>query len=217
MFVFDTLMYRCCMTETPARSARREATRQRILDAAVSAFADRGFYGTSVEDICERAGFTRGAFYSNFSSRDDLFLELYRRHGEELTAYVEEVAARSDLSPADLLLAVIDGWESRSTQRQRWHLLQSEFALHALRDPEAGRGYAATQAAVRSRLGEAIRDRLARDGLTVDVPVDQLVRLCLAVTLQSTTQHLLEPKAQPLGELERLFLPRLLETLIHRA
>lgn len=46
----------------PRRSPRREATRQRILDAAREVFAERGVIGGTVEDICERAGFTRGAF-----------------------------------------------------------------------------------------------------------------------------------------------------------
>jgi AcrR family transcriptional regulator len=59
-------------TSEPRISARRQATRERVLEAAGEVFAERGFHGASVEDICERAGFTRGAFYSNFSSKDDL-------------------------------------------------------------------------------------------------------------------------------------------------
>jgi len=49
-------------------SRRREATRQKLLDAAGLVFAEEGLDAASVEAICERAGFTRGAFYSNFDS-----------------------------------------------------------------------------------------------------------------------------------------------------
>jgi len=56
------------------RSRRRKATRARLLSAAAEVLSERGFHGASVEEICERAGFTRGAFYSNFAAKDDLVL-----------------------------------------------------------------------------------------------------------------------------------------------
>ena len=60
-------------------SRRREATKQKLLDAAAQVFAEEGLDAASVEAICERAGFTRGAFYSNFETKDELFLELAGR------------------------------------------------------------------------------------------------------------------------------------------
>lgn len=200
--------------QIPARSARREATRRRLLDAAVAAFGERGFYGTSVEDICERAGFTRGAFYSNFSSRDDLVLELYQIHADELSRFISQTAQREDLSPSELLLAIVDGWEDRMPDRAAWHLLMSEFSLHALRDEAAGTAYARLQTRLREQVCEAITLRLAQDGLELTVPCDQLMRLCFAVTAASTDQHLLEPNIQPRGELERRFLPALVDSLL---
>src|SRR5918995_5988854 len=65
------------MTDAVAvTSRRREATRQKLLDAAAQVFAEVGLDAASVEAVCERAGFTRGAFYSNFETKDELFLEL---------------------------------------------------------------------------------------------------------------------------------------------
>ena len=55
-------------------SARRSATRDRLVDAALGVFAEKGVVGASVEEISEAAGFTRGAFYSNFESKDELCL-----------------------------------------------------------------------------------------------------------------------------------------------
>src|SRR3954469_20501848 len=79
------------MTDTVATTRRREATRQRLLDAAAEVFAEVGLDAASVEAVCERAGFTRGAFYSNFESKDELFLELSARVARER---VDAVKAR---------------------------------------------------------------------------------------------------------------------------
>jgi AcrR family transcriptional regulator len=60
------------------RTERQEQTRQALLDAAARVFVNRGFQGSSVEEISAEAGYTRGAFYSNFSSKEELFVELLR-------------------------------------------------------------------------------------------------------------------------------------------
>lgn len=73
----------------PRPSARREATRQRVLDAAREVFAERGVIGGTVEDICERAGFTRGAFYSNFADKDDVLQALIAREHARLVEHLD--------------------------------------------------------------------------------------------------------------------------------
>ena len=73
-----------------SRAESQARTRQALLDAAREVFVERGLHRASVEAIAERAGFTRGAFYSNFSSKQELFAELlqstvyraYREMGE---------------------------------------------------------------------------------------------------------------------------------------
>ena len=81
------------MTDVTSRagSRRREQTRARLLDAAHEVFAEVGMDAASVEMICERAGFTRGAFYSNFESKNELFLALITQLAEEK---LDEVAVR---------------------------------------------------------------------------------------------------------------------------
>lgn len=81
-------------------SARRTQTRGRLLDAATVLFAERGVLAASVEEICERAGFTRGAFYSNFSSREELCLAWYRRCCEERLALAQ--SSIDELRPSHL-------------------------------------------------------------------------------------------------------------------
>ena len=68
------------------REFRREQTRERLLDAARESFIDRGVAATSVEQIAEAAGYSRGAFYSNFRSKQELLLELLQRDADKTCA-----------------------------------------------------------------------------------------------------------------------------------
>ena len=58
------------------RAERQRQTRRALLDAAARVFVRRGFQASSVEEISAEAGYTRGAFYSNFESKEQLFIEL---------------------------------------------------------------------------------------------------------------------------------------------
>ncbi|WP_082590407.1 TetR/AcrR family transcriptional regulator [Phycicoccus sp. Soil748] len=190
-------------------SPRRRATRARLMAAAEEVFAERGFHGASVEDLCERADFTRGAFYSNFASKDELLLELYAQHAARLHARVAEVAETPGLSLEQVLEAVFDVWTDDPEARRRWHLLTSEFALHALRDDQARVAWANLQRTLREELAEVV-DRIAQaQHLRPVVASTELVRLIGIVLHGGLEQHLLDPEAVPPGSLERSFLPLL--------
>jgi AcrR family transcriptional regulator len=82
-----------------SREDSREQTTQRLLDAAQKLIARKGLDAASVENIAAAAGYSRGAFYSNFSSKDDLFIELLRRDHQKATAELN--ALRSSELPID--------------------------------------------------------------------------------------------------------------------
>lgn len=189
------------------RSHRRQATRDRLLAAAAEVFAERGFHGASVEDICERAGFTRGAFYSNFTDKDELVTELYAQHALRLRTALAAVASRPGLTLPALLDAVVDVWAGDPEERRRWHLLTTEFGLHALRDEQARRAWAAIQADVRAGLGEVVDGIVEVHDLRPRVSTERFVRLVTMVLQGGLAQHLLEPEQVGPGELEREFLP----------
>lgn len=75
----------------------RDLTRQRLLDAAQKLFAKKGLAAASVEDITAAAGYSRGAFYSNFGGKSDLFIELLRRDHQAALAELTALAS-DDLS-----------------------------------------------------------------------------------------------------------------------
>src|SRR4051794_41810299 len=92
----DARMYRIqlCIVTTeavPERTRpRRAQTVERLLDAALETFPDVGFAAASVEDICRRGGFTRGAFYSSFRTKDELFAALFARETAPNLALAEQ-------------------------------------------------------------------------------------------------------------------------------
>ncbi|WP_206476997.1 TetR/AcrR family transcriptional regulator [Microbacterium sp. KRD172] len=155
---------------------RRENTRVRLMDAAAQVFAEVGLEGASVEAICERAGFTRGAFYSNFDSKDELFLELVSTVTEQRLASVrgrieEFVAAgvlNGDADPIELVQKVMDsGLDDRLSV-----LLMSEIRIRALRDEVFGKAYLAQDRAMTASIEEIIQGIVDSGlfALRIDVP-----------------------------------------------
>jgi AcrR family transcriptional regulator len=99
-------------------SQRREQTRARLLDAAHEVFSEVGMDAASVEAICERAGFTRGAFYSNFETKDELFLALVTRLSDAKLDAVESRVQR--LSPMARSTSPISSVISEPRSARRW-------------------------------------------------------------------------------------------------
>ncbi|MBC9821571.1 TetR/AcrR family transcriptional regulator [Terrabacter sp. MAHUQ-38] len=195
----------------PSRiTARRQATRDRVLDAASDVFAERGFHGATVEDICERAGFTRGAFYSNFASKDDLVLELSRRHSEALVDRIRRASKRESGSAEEVLRDVFAALADETRSKEQWLVLTTEFTLHAIRDAGARRAWAAQQRRVRDELVAVVDEAVARQGLTLPMPTELFVRAAISLAQGTMTQRLVEPRSLAVGELERTVLPILL-------
>jgi AcrR family transcriptional regulator len=90
-----------------SRGDSRERTARRLLDAAERLIARKGFETTSIEDVAEGAGYSRGAFYSNFSSKNEVFFELLRRDQERANAQFE-AALRDPLPPDQLRFRMRD-------------------------------------------------------------------------------------------------------------
>jgi AcrR family transcriptional regulator len=119
---------------TPER--RRAMTRRHLLDAAAVVFARNGFHGASLDEVATMAGFTKGAVYSNFKSKDDLFLALLDdRLEREADAMRLELANRDSRPPGEQFSSILDLIERYSDDD--WTALALEFVLYARRNPEA--------------------------------------------------------------------------------
>ncbi|WP_375385557.1 TetR/AcrR family transcriptional regulator [uncultured Microbacterium sp.] len=178
------------MSEAIQATARRERTRRRLLDAAAEMFAEEGLDAASVEAICERAGFTRGAFYSNFESKDELFFELATRVSNEklaaVTARVRELEASPDrpTHPSEIVGRLLD----IDTDDRLGVLLFSEIRNHSLRDATLSASYLAWEDAMTARVAGIVDDVAHSSGLAPRMPADELARLFL-MTWESASQR----------------------------
>jgi AcrR family transcriptional regulator len=118
----------------PRRVTKRRAeTRQRLLDAAMDVFAEQGFGRTSVEDVCARAGYTRGAFYSNFVSLDELFLAMWQQRTDAMLEAAAAALETAEEHPVTSLEEGIDRFLEVVVVDDHWYRIEAEFTAHALR------------------------------------------------------------------------------------
>jgi len=139
---------------TRLRTPRAEV-RQRILQAATSEFAGKGFAGTTIDAIADAAGFTKGAVYSNFGSKDDLFFALLDlqidRRVEAVSALADKAGARpSAKAVGDLLMTGL-------LENRDWQMLFAEYWLRAMRDPEVRVRFAEHRRSMRASIEDAFR------------------------------------------------------------
>ncbi|WP_428535877.1 TetR/AcrR family transcriptional regulator [Propionicimonas sp.] len=162
-------------------SSRRQHTRDLLIDAATALFAEKSIEGASVEEICERAGFTRGAFYSNFESKEDLCLEIVRQRGQQLldttrralgmipdapvsAALLEEVIAR--------VVAVVD---IGTTLDDNWVLVRAELRQYAFRHPSFRPALLDVEGTAIQLAVADLAHALERHGARLLIPIDQLL------------------------------------------
>lgn len=176
-------------TEKPL-TRRRQATRQRLIAAAVEAFAEQGFGATSVEQVCERAGFTRGAFYSNFTSLDELFLAAWSDQSERMIADLAALLA-DDAPAVTTLREAVEHVLTAVPVDDHWYRITAEFTAHALRNPSLKRVMAAREKAIAAAVMPLLDSLLARVGRRVTDP-DALGPALVAVHDGTTVQVLLE-------------------------
>ncbi|WP_051516874.1 TetR/AcrR family transcriptional regulator [Herbaspirillum sp. RV1423] len=138
------------------RSEKQEQTRALLLEAGNSKIAQRGFGAITIEEITQLSGLTRGAFYSNFSSKNELFIHLLRRKlGEtsQLLQRMDESEKRTHCFPSPSSPDSLDLWCDAESA-----IVWIEAMLHAWRDPTFLDSFA-TPFLSRGAESEVLRDR----------------------------------------------------------
>lgn len=181
-------------TTSRAGSRRREQTRARLLDAAYEVFGEVGMDAASVELICERAGFTRGAFYSNFDSKDELFLALVTHLAEQK---LDEVTVRvRGLRPGEVVDAptLVRQLVGASLDEQLAPQLMSEIRTQALRDSRLAEAYLAWQRVVLRRVEGIIAHVVATYGFRLRLGVAEVAQLILDVNVETCARAAIEER-----------------------
>ena len=190
---------------SPTPRPRRNEVRSRVLQAAGKVFAERGFAAASLDQVAAAAGFTKGAVYSNFGSKDELFLALMTDEVARRVDVVER-ALRDTTDLPDALAAV--GTEL-SRREATWQLLYLEFWQRAVRDPDVRRAFVASRRDLRTRIADVVARFLAEHPVRTSWDADSLTVVLIALSNGLALEALPDPDAVP-GDL----LTRVLSDLV---
>jgi AcrR family transcriptional regulator len=161
---------------------RTEATRRKLLNAARRIFAKDGFEASRIESVASEAGYTRGAFYAQFKSKEDLFFALLE---EQVTLHLDELRLELEqcATNREKVQCLRRFYVSRVTDRQ-WTILMLEFKLYALRHPRLRAKLAKAHRVIRDKMKfETIAPLLPRE-FTCDEKRNYLVRTVLEGVLR---------------------------------
>jgi AcrR family transcriptional regulator len=154
------------------RDDSREQTTQRLLEAAEKLIAKKGLEAASVENIAAAAGYTRGAFYSNFSSKDDLFIELLRRDHQKATDQM--TALRISGVPVDELQSGARNIYGQMYRNNESFMIWTEARMLAARNTRFRTKLNALMAEKRGQVAEFIRYFYARVGVAPPMPPEDI-------------------------------------------
>lgn len=162
------------------RERRRELTRTALIEAAAELFASNGFHATSLEEIAQAAGFTRGAIYKNFKSKEDIMIAVVDWMIErQLAAYADALdEAEGDSSDRVAVAAAV--WSQAFRRDRNLNLLELELRLHAMRNPAFREKLVAWNRRQRERIAEFVEEQTKAAGITLAVPASDIADLSLA-------------------------------------
>jgi AcrR family transcriptional regulator len=181
------------LAESRTRQAERtRATRRKLLDAATQIFAQEGFEAARLEDIAAGAGYTRGAFYANFKSKEDIFFALFEEWVRERIDSLT-IAMRRHSDPGEKLVALRTHYAELATDR-RLVLISMEFKLFALRHPEAHARLRSSHRRIRASFGELFSEVMGALGKKLPIAYPAASACLGAVAQGLLLEHLLDPK-----------------------
>lgn len=186
------------------REQQRAQTRADLLTAAADVFARHGYHGTSVDMVAEAAGYTKGAVYSNFDSKEDLFLALLEARLEDSLQSMQDVMDTA--APEDRPAAFGQRRDEIAQWEPQWFLLEAEFELYAARNPEVRERIAKRQQQTREVIEDALRRHIDELGLKPAYPVEELARLIVAAGDGMSLMALNNPEGTDTSELMRILL-----------
>ncbi|MET0908090.1 MAG: TetR/AcrR family transcriptional regulator [Ilumatobacteraceae bacterium] len=183
----------------PTRAEKVAGNRDALLTSAGRVFRRVGYAGATIDAIADDAGFTKGAVYSHFGSKADLFLTLLE---ERIEARARRQAAHLEehRAPDDVATFIEQVWLPARRDRA-WRLVVLEFRLVAARDEVLQQRYAAAHGRTLDGVARSIENLFARLDLAPAVPPRQLAALLLALDVGGFLEELVEPDVIPRRDL----------------
>ncbi|MFB9313453.1 TetR/AcrR family transcriptional regulator [Nocardioides plantarum] len=192
------------MSARPPAPARRrpprDDVRRALLEAAARVFARRGIEGSTLDDVAADAGFTKGAVYSNFDSKQALVSALVEDRTSAYLTLGLEAVAEVDQDARDLaVLAQVlgDRLTAAGDEQRDWHLLFLELWQRAVRTQDPGGTFGEQRASLRAAVSDAIGERAARSGTSLSMPASDLAIVLMALVNGLAVERMIAPDDVP--------------------
>lgn len=186
------------MAERLLRAERKERTKSELVEAARTVFLRRGFHRASLEEIAEEAGYTKGAVYSNFDGKDDLFLAAFEEHfRRRAEMYAEVIFDQENIEDSYRVVARV--WRDANEQDPEWARLLTEFLIHASRDESLRAAVLEVRERGLRRIAEMVDALAAQHGVEFTLPTLDIARGSGALNRGLAIEQLLNPELS--GEL----------------
>lgn len=164
---------------------KRSNTRNRLLDASAELFAQRGTTQVSIDDICRCSGFTRGAFYSNFRTVEDVFFALYERQSADLLDRMADAAVEMETATleeaASALVRVVPADID-------WYVIRASFAVRARARDDIAAALKVHSDQLRQGIEPFIDATVRAAGRRLTVPLDVAARVVIAANVGAVLQ-----------------------------
>jgi AcrR family transcriptional regulator len=186
------------------RVERREQTRAELVAAARQVFLRRGFHQASLEEIVEEAGYTKGAVYSNFAGKDELFLAVLTEHNEHRRR--EQIAlVRAGGTLEGGLRAAAREVARFAREEPDWAPLLVEFWAYAGRHEQLRRAVAEGHERSLDGYAQVLAELAPRYGLEFTIPVREVARSAAALSRGLALERVVKPDLVSDAEFEELF------------
>ena len=190
-------------TARRTRSDTKAQTRSDLIAAARQVFLARGFHQATLDEIAEQAGYTKGAVYSNFAGKDDLFLALLEEHYVRRTEAYTDVFVSAE-SEEQIYRAVAQVMLDAYAREPAWWPLISDFASHAARHADLLERLRATREAFLGALAGIIEATSERHGVRYGLPAREIARGTGALMRGMALEWALDPNGADAGVFERM-------------
>lgn len=167
------------------RAEQREQTRGCLVEAAAKVFTRRGYDKASLDEVAEEAGFTKGAVYSNFKGKEDLFLATIDAHFEERLRSIKRVLEEEPDEQGTAHAAGMD-FMNKLNADPEYFALFFEFWAYAQRNPAVKKKFLPRVQRFRAALAELLPDQS-----------EQVAAMLIAMAAGVAMERELDPKAVP--------------------
>jgi AcrR family transcriptional regulator len=178
------------------RGEKKAATKARLLEAARTVFARHGFQNATVEQIADQAGFSKGAVYSNFASKEELFMGMLEQHIEERRVQMAQAVSREETYEERAMVGAAQFMEMVRSEPE-WILLFLEFTAYASRNPELRPRLAEQLGRFQDTIKQLLEDGVRAFGIKGDVPSDEMAVAVMALGHGIALHELVDPDRVP--------------------